>query len=76
MKAYEWTATVTREGKLKFPQETALVLPRECPLRVIVLVPEPTDNNPLASEEMAWSTLTAEQFLAGYDEADSIYDEI
>ena len=68
MKAYEWPATVTREGTLKLPKETALVLPRERFVRVIVLVPESTDNPPSASEETAWSNLTAQQFLAGYSD--------
>jgi hypothetical protein len=39
---------------------------------MIILVPEPTD----LEEQEAWSRLTAEQFLAGYSEADAIYDRI
>jgi hypothetical protein len=39
---------------------------------VIVLISEPTE----AGEQAAWSRLTAEQFFAGYSEADAIYDGI
>ena len=76
MRAYESTAMVTREGRLELSKETARLLPRERSVRVIILVSELTDNNPSASEETAWSNLTAQQFFAGYSEADSIYDEI
>lgn len=76
MRAYESTATVTREGTLELPKETVQLLPRECLVRVIVLVPELTDNNSSASEDTAWSNLTAQEFFAGYSEADSIYDEM
>lgn len=72
MKAYEFPATVTQEGKLELPKETSLILPHGHDVRVIILVPESTPDE----EQKAWSNLTAEQFLAGYSDADSIYDEI
>ena len=37
---------------------------------VLVVIPDWED------EEADWAHLTAEQFLAGYDKADSIYDRI
>ena len=39
-------------------------------IRVIVLINESAD------EEQAWARLTAEQFLAGYSDADAIYDQL
>ncbi len=40
-------------------------------VRVIVLLGEP----PGMCEERAWSHLTAEQFFAGYSDADATYDQ-
>lgn len=72
MKAYEVPAKVTPEGKLELPEEMGRLLPRDQAVRVIILVPEPAESE----EQAMWSRLTAEQFFAGYDEADSIYDKI
>ena len=72
MKAYEIPVEVTKEGKIELPDPLLELLPREQLVRMIILIPEPTD----AEEQGAWSRLTAEQFLAGYDEADSIYDRM
>ena len=74
MKAYEFPATVTQEGKLELPKESSLTrsVPHGHDVRVIILVSESTVDE----EQKAWSNLTAEQFLAGYSDADSIYDEI
>jgi len=72
MKAYELPVKVTPEGRLELPETLSVLLPRDQIVRVIILVPEPTD----AEEQAAWSRLTAEQFFAGYSEADSIYDTV
>jgi hypothetical protein len=72
MKAYEIPIKVTKEGKIELLDALLELLPREQVVRVIILVPEPTD----AEEQAAWSRLTAEQFFAGYSKADSIYDRI
>ena len=72
MKAYEIPIKVTEESKTGLLETLLELLPRDQVVRVIILVPEPTD----AEEQAAWSRLTAEQFLAGYSEADSIYDRI
>jgi len=72
MQAYELPVKVTSEGKLELPEGLLALLPRDRVIRVIILVPEPTDSE----EQAAWSRLTAEQFFAGYSEADSIYDTI
>jgi len=72
MKAYEIPIKVTEESKTGLLEALLELLPRDQVARVIILVPEPTD----AEERAAWSQLTAEQFLAGYSEADAIYDRI
>lgn len=72
MKAYEFPIKVTSEGKLELPDALLKLLPNNQVVRVIILVSEPTD----VEEQEAWSRLTAGQILAGYSEADSIYDKI
>jgi hypothetical protein len=72
MKAYEFPTTVTSDGKLAVPSELIDQLPSDREVRVIVLVTEPEAW--LANAD--WSRLTAEQFLAGYDDADAIYDNM
>ncbi len=70
MKAYEVPARVSEEGRLELPDEIVAQHPRRRALRLIVLAPEPEDDE----DGDAWARLTAEQFLAGYSEADAIYD--
>jgi hypothetical protein len=72
MKAYELPVKVSSEGKLELPEGLPALLPCGQIVQMIILVPEPTD----LEEQEAWSRLTAEQFLAGYNEADAIYDRI
>ena len=72
MKAYEFPAHITVDGKLELPDTP---LPRSLTnqsVRVIVLINE-NDNH---SEVTEWENLTATQFLAGYSAVDDIYDEI
>jgi hypothetical protein len=70
MKTLEFEATLNPDDSLTVPAEVAAQLKQAQPLRVILVVPEPGDD------EREWSRLTAEQFLAGYDEGDAIYDEL
>jgi hypothetical protein len=72
MKAYEFPVKVTAEGKFELPEAFLALLPREQVVRVIIMIPEPTDSE----ERAMWSRLTAEQFFVGYSEADSIYDSV
>ncbi|BAS59438.1 hypothetical protein NIES2135_10340 [Leptolyngbya boryana NIES-2135] len=72
MKAYEFPAHITADGKLELPEA---VLPSELnnqAVRIIVL----TNDTDSTSEQPQWQNLTATQFLAGYDSVDAIYDEI
>jgi hypothetical protein len=70
MKAYEFPATVTADGKLEVPAAMMETLPRGKTVRLIVLVGE------TAEEEKDWQLLTTEQFFAGYSQADAIYDKV
>ena len=71
MEAYEFQAKVTSDGRLAVPEVFAPKLVQQPVVRVIVLLGEP----PGMYQERAWSRLTAEQFFAGYSDADAIYDQ-
>jgi hypothetical protein len=70
MKTLEFEATLNPDDSLTVPAEVAAQLQKAQPLRVILVVPEPHED------EREWARLTAEQFLGGYDEGDAIYDEL
>ena len=70
MKAYEFPIKVNAEGKLDIPSAITEILPSGQVVRLIILIREPED----VDEQAAWADLAAEQFLAGYSEADAIYD--
>ncbi len=72
MKAYEFPVQVTQDGQLRLPEAALAQIDGEQVVRVIVLIQEPVD----ASVDQAWSTLAAEQFLAGYSAEDAIYDAL
>jgi len=72
MRAYEFPVKVTPEGRIDLPATFAELLPRGQTIRVIVLVNEPAD----VYEPTEWARLTADQFLAGYSDADAIYDKV
>ncbi|MBD0864808.1 MAG: hypothetical protein GDA36_03945 [Rhodobacteraceae bacterium] len=74
MKAYEFPATVTPEGKLDFPNALLKSLPSNTDVRVIILVHESTDQS--EEEKSNWNRLAAEHFFADDGDADAIYDEI
>ena len=77
MKAYEFPAKVTDEGKIEFPDRLLKHLAANQEVRVIVLVKGSTDTEEDEEEEnAAWQILAAEQLLAGYSEEDAIYDNI
>ena len=71
MPACEVPARLSEEGRLELPDEIVAQLPRERALRLIVLAPEPGDGE----DDDAWGRLAAEQFVAGYSEADAIYEK-
>jgi hypothetical protein len=59
-------------GGLEIPDSLKAVLPVSRSGRVVVLIEDPSD----VDEETLWRQLTQEEFLAGYTEADAIYDTI
>jgi hypothetical protein len=69
MKAFEFTASINPDATLSIPSPIAQQIRQDQEVRVILLMPEPT-------EDRAWARLTAEQFLQGYAEGDAIYDEL
>ncbi len=72
MKAYEFSAKVTSEGRIEIPDELHKSFSTDQVVKVIVLVKEQED----IEEHVAWSRLTSEQFLVGYSDEDAIYDRI
>ncbi|MGV0105821.1 hypothetical protein NSTCB13_04583 [Nostoc sp. DSM 114160] len=74
MKAYEFPANVTTEGKIELPDVILQQLVNKQQVKVIILVNEPTEEE---QKKAAWHRLAAEQLLKGYsDEDDAIYDTI
>lgn len=73
MKAYEFPANVTTEGKIELPDVILQQLANNQQVKVIILVNEPTEAE---QEEAAWHRLAADQLLKGYSEDDAIYDTI
>ena len=78
MRAYEFPAKVTATGNLEVPTALLDLLSADQTVRVIVLVEEPSDADRMSAEEedAAWERLGDEEFLAGYSEADAVYDRI
>ncbi len=70
MIAYEMPIKVSNDGKLEMPANLVSLLPHNRMVKVIVLIPEQNE----VDEEKEWSTLTSNEFLAGYSDFDSIYD--
>ena len=69
MKALDFETKLGTDANLRVPEDIAVQIPKEEPVRVIVLLPESTEDD-------AWRKLTPEQFLRGYSESDSVYDAV
>lgn len=72
MRAYEYPVKVTSERNLELPDALRDKLPPDQVVRIIVLINEPTESE----AKPDWARLTAEQFFAGYSEADAAYDQL
>ncbi|MBA4180787.1 MAG: hypothetical protein C0506_09385 [Anaerolinea sp.] len=70
MRAYQFKPELTSTGDLKLPAEVRALLSEEAAGAEVVLFVSDRD------EDRDWKTLTAAEFLAGYDEADAIYDAL
>ncbi len=73
MKAYEFPAQVTTEGKIELPDTILQQLSHNQQVKVIILVNEPREDE---EDDKAWNRLASEQLLKGYTEEDAIYDRI
>ncbi len=69
MKHFEFETYVTDDQTVKVPPEVAAQIERDCPVHVIVVVPDDR-------EDQLWTVLTTEQFLRGYADSDAIYDDV
>ena len=67
MKAYEYEGKVLPDGHLSIPQDLKSKLKSDSKIRVMLLVDE---------EEIAWDKMSMSQFLKGYSEKDTIYDNL
>jgi hypothetical protein len=72
MKAYEFAGEVMADAQLKLPESALAQLVGQHVTKVIVLV----QDSPEEDEDAEWNAMAAEQFLAGYSEADAIYDTL
>ena len=73
MQVYEVPIDITPEGKLELPEALMDRVIRGQSVRLIALFDESSEGRGYDSD---WAKVTAEQFLAGYSDADSIYDTI
>jgi hypothetical protein len=70
MTTLDFETSLGANGTLKVPDDVALQLKALPSFRVIVLVPESDED------EQAWRHLGIEQFVKGYADSDSIYDDL
>jgi len=73
MKAVEFETELT-DNIITIPEnfQLELSLSKDKHVRVIVLIGDDIEKN----EESAFKKMLADQFLKGYDEADSVYDNL
>jgi hypothetical protein len=69
MKAFEFQSQLSADHTLVVPPGVVEQLQGQDTLRVVLLVPD-------ADEDKSWADLTAQQFLDGYADSDSIYDHL
>jgi hypothetical protein len=69
MKHFEFDTYVNDDRTVKVPPEVAAQIERDCPVHVIVVVPDDT-------EDQQWTELTTQQFLRRYADSDWVYDDL
>lgn len=71
MRAFRFKPDLTPNGDLRLPNDVRAALSKEDgePESILLFIEE-------RQEDRDWAALTAAEFLAGYDEADAIYDAI
>jgi hypothetical protein len=69
MKAIEFQSEVGNDQTLRIPASVSEQVPRGQPLRVLILMPE-------GSEDQGWEQLAAADMGMGYADGDAIYDQL
>ena len=67
MKAYEYEGKVLADGHLSIPEDLKGKLKSDSKIKVMLLVDD---------EETTWDKMSMSQFLKGYSEKDTIYDNL
>ena len=67
MKTYEYEGKVLSDGHLSIPEDLKGKIKSDSKIKVMLLVDD---------EEAAWDKLSMSQFLKGYSEKDTIYDNV
>ena len=67
MKAYEYYAEMLPDGHLSIPESLKEKLKQDSKVRVMLFVEE---------EDFDWNLLTNREYLKGYSDKDSIYDNL
>ncbi len=67
MKAYEYEGKVLPDGHLSIPEDLKGKLKSDSKIKVMLLVDD---------EETTWDKMSMSQFLEGYSEKDTIYDNL
>ena len=70
MTTLDFESSLDANGAVKVPEDVASQLRSLPSFRVIVLVPDEDDD------EADWRRLGIEQFVKGYADSDSIYDDL
>ena len=65
--AYEYVGEVLPDGHLSIPEDLKEKIKGDSKVRVMLLIDE---------EDASWNNLSMDQFLKGYSEKDSIYDNL
>lgn len=72
MTTLDFEASLDSQGRVKIPDDVAAQLKAVPSFRVIVLVPDDDEDE----DDEAWRRLGIEQFVKGFDDGDSIYDDL
>ena len=67
MKSYEYEGQVLPDGHLSIPEDLKGKLKADSKVKVMLLVDD---------EEITWDKMSMSQFLKGYSEKDTIYDNL
>ncbi len=73
MRAIEFPAKVSEDGKISLPEEIACEVPHDTELRVMNLLKDYDDIN---EEDEAWDRLSVEGFFSDDSELDKKYDNL